>query len=299
MESFRGVAKGMSTSPANKTDEPTKDYLQACADSVGFWWHSIDLGHGVVTPGAKTPAVIARELKALRLPSLSGKSVLDIGAYDGYYSFMSERLGAARVVALDHFVWAMDLPKAIAYWRECKEHNVVPAPVHQTPFWQPDLLPGKLGFETARRALRSKVEVVIDDFMTMDLDPLGTFDITLFMGVLYHMTDPLGSLTRLARVTKELAVIETHAIAVPGYEHLELSEFYSSSQLNGDSTNWWGPNLRALQGMCRAAGFSRVDVVVGKIPTTRAQRLRKGAGAVLSYLRRRPYYFRATLHAWK
>ena len=276
-----------------------KEDLQACADSVGFWWHSIDLGHGVVTRGAKTPAAIAREFKSLRLPDLAGKSVLDIGAYDGYYSFAAERLGALRVVALDHFVWAMDLPKANAYWRECKQRRMVPEPVQQTPYWQPELLPGKRGFDAAHRALRSRVEVVVDDFMTMDLTPLGSFDVTLFMGVLYHMQDALGSLRRLAAVTKELAIIETHAIAVPGYEHLELCEFYSSNQLNGDTTNWWGPNLKALQGMCRAAGFSRVEVVVGKIPDTGIQRARQAAGAVLSYIGRRPYHFRAVVHAWK
>ena len=92
-------------------DEPTREYLQACSDRVKFWWHSIDLGQGVVTPGEKTPAVIARELKALRLPDLRGKSVLDIGAYDGYYSFASAwgRPGGGSSLRL-----AIDLRKAMA-----------------------------------------------------------------------------------------------------------------------------------------------------------------------------------------
>lgn len=279
--------------------ELTRESLQAHADGVGFWWHSIDLGKGVVTPGAKTPAVIARELKSLRLPDLKGKSVLDIGAYDGFYSFAAERLGASRVTALDRFVWALDLPRAIAYWRECKEKSVVPVPTEESPYWQPDKLPGKAGFDAAHKALRSKVDVVVDDLMTVDCESLGTYDVALCLGVLYHMKDPLGALTRLHAVTGELAVIETHAIAVPGYEHLELAEFYSANQLNGDTTNWWGPNIKALVGMCRAAGFSRVEVVVGKVPQTGVQKLRQAAGAVLSYFRRRPYYFRAVVHAWK
>lgn len=283
---------------ANQNDPSARD-LRASVDAVGFWWHSIDLGQGVVTPGAKSASVIRRELESLRLPALHGKTVLDIGAYDGFYSFACERLGAAQVVALDHFVWAMDLPNAIAYWRECKQRGTAPVPVEETPFWQPQRLPGKKGFDTAHAALHSKVEVVVDDFMAMDLARLGMFDVTLFMGVLYHMKDPLGSLTRLAAATRELAVIETHAMALPGYEHLELCEFYSANQLNGDTTNWWGPNLRALEGMCRAAGFSRVEVVVGRLPGSAMQRLRQGASAVLSYVRRRPYYFRAVLHAWK
>ncbi len=61
------------------------------------WWHSIDLGDGVVTPGYKSPELLETELAALRLPDLAGRSVLDIAAWDGYFSFAAERLGAARV----------------------------------------------------------------------------------------------------------------------------------------------------------------------------------------------------------
>ena len=118
----------------------------------------------------------------------------------------------------------------------------------------------KSGYDTAHKALNSKVETVVDDFMTMDLEPLGTFDVVFFLGVLYHMENPLASLRRVASLTNGLAIIETHAIIVAGFEHLELCEFYSSNQLNGDVSNWWGPNLKALEGMCRAAGFARVEV---------------------------------------
>lgn len=68
------------------------------------WFHSIDLPSGR-TDGTKTAEFLARELAALDLPDLSGKSVLDIGAWDGFYSFTAERLGATRVVSLDHHVW--------------------------------------------------------------------------------------------------------------------------------------------------------------------------------------------------
>lgn len=225
--------------------------------------------------------------------------MLDIGAYDGYYSFVAERMQAERVVALDQFVWALDLPRAIAYWRECKAGGVIPLPLEETDLWQPEKLPGKVGFDTAHSTLRSNVEVVVNDFMSMDCESLGTFDVTFFLGVLYHMQDPLGSLKRLASVTKELAIIETHAISVPGYEHLELSEFYSANQLNGDSTNWWGPNLKALIGMCTAAGFTRVEVIAEKDPITTLQFLRGAASAAKAYIARRPRYFRAVVHAWK
>ncbi len=84
---------------------------------------------------------------------------------------------AARVAALDHFVWALDLPRAVDYWRECKERDVIPRPLEKTDLWPPD----KLGFDTAHRALRSKVEVVVDDFMTMNCESFGAFDVTFWV----------------------------------------------------------------------------------------------------------------------
>jgi tRNA (mo5U34)-methyltransferase len=80
----------------------TKEELEQIAQSVPFWWHSIDLGQGVVTKGYKSIEGLEHELKVLRLPDLSGKTVLDIGAYDGFFSFEAERRGAARTVALEH-----------------------------------------------------------------------------------------------------------------------------------------------------------------------------------------------------
>ena len=99
------------TTPSEKTVY-SKAELEEMAESVGFWWHSIDLGQGVVTKGFKTPETLQYELESLRLPDLRDKTVLDIGAWDGFFSFEAERRGAKRVVALDHYVWSLDLAKA-------------------------------------------------------------------------------------------------------------------------------------------------------------------------------------------
>src|SRR3989338_8472945 len=88
-------------------------------ESVPFWWHSIDLGNGIKTHGHKTTRQLQNELNAMRLPDLNNKTVMDIGAWDGFYSFEAERRGASRVLALDHYVWRMDVPAMIKYWEEC------------------------------------------------------------------------------------------------------------------------------------------------------------------------------------
>jgi tRNA (mo5U34)-methyltransferase len=229
----------------------------------GRWWHSIDLGNGLVTEGAKSPGTLHAELMNLGLPAVKGKTVLDIGAWDGYFSFACERLGASRVVALDHFVWSLRFFEQQQYSADCRARGEAPKPFDQVPeLWDPVGLPGKDGFDLARRALGSKVEDVVADFMTVDLDKLGTFDIVLYLGVLYHMPNPVASLERVAAVTREVAIIETEAVVVPGHEDRAMCEFFETDELDGDPTNWWAPNIRALVALCKAAGFRKVDTSV-------------------------------------
>jgi tRNA (mo5U34)-methyltransferase len=233
--------------------------------SVPQWWHSIDVGRGVVTPGAKgagTPggphAFMQRELESLGLPDLNGKTVLDIGALNGYYSFAAERLGASRVVALDYNEWING------------ENGSPP--------------PGRAGFEVARKILKSRVEPVLGDLMEIDIGALGQFDVVLFLGVLYHLEDPLGGMRRVAELTSGLAVIETHAMSAGDADAHALFEFFAGSELNNDPTNWYVPNIAAIDGLCRAAGFASTRTLVGPPPAP------PGADAATRH-------FRAVVHA--
>lgn len=123
------------------------------------WFHRIDLGNGIITPGVdESPA----KLKKLGLPEdLHGKTVLDIGAWDGFFSFETERRGAKRVLATDYFCWGGE---------GCGT---------------------KAGFELARKALNSNVEDMEIDVLELSPEKVGQFDLVLCLGVLYHMKHPL------------------------------------------------------------------------------------------------------------
>jgi len=197
--------------------------LQKAVDAI-HWVHRIDLGQGVVTPGEwDTPRILRR----LHLPSdLSGQSVLDVGCWDGFYSFVVERLGARRVLATDSYVWGLG---------------------------------HKAGFLLARQALNSKVEDLEIDALDLSHESVGVFDVVLFMGVLYHMKHPMLALERAASVTKRLLVVETviDLLYLPG----KALAFYPGKELGQDPTNWFGPNPAALEAMLRAVGFRRVERV--------------------------------------
>lgn len=186
------------------------------------WFHSIELAPGLVTPGlADTAAQIPR----LHLPDLTGKTVLDVGAWDGFFSFEAERRGAARVVALDTFSW-----------RARGDHT------------------GKAGFELARRALGSNVEDVEVDVLDISPQTVGQFDVVLFLGVLYHLRHPFLAIEKLRQVTRELLILETHVDLI-GLRRPAMA-LYPGSELNGDWSNWWGPNPAAVIGMLEQSGFT-------------------------------------------
>lgn len=229
--------------------------LQARADRI-VWFHSIDLGNGARTRGT------TYSLTPDQFPSFAGRTTLDIGAWDGKYSFLAEALGATRVVALDHYAWGVDQVARSRYWSECHDAGTLPdLGKDLTEFWRPEL-PGQAGFKLAKEALRSRVEPVVADFMTMDLSSLGTFDIVLYLGVLYHMKEPLTALERLRQVTKDVAVIETQALWMAGFE-TPLVAFFAGDEVNGDFGNWFIPTMPGLHALCKAAGFSKVRAIVG------------------------------------
>ena len=230
------------------------------------WWHTIDLGNGIVTPGhADNLATLGR----IGLPErLDGKTVLDIGAWDGFYSFEAERRGAARVLATDAFSWGG------GGWGT------------------------KAGFELARKALGSKVEDLSIDVLDLSPDRIGTFDLVLFLGVLYHMRHPLLALERVSSVTKDQLILETHVDLL--WNRRPAIAFYADDELHRDSTNWCGPNPAAVTAMLRSVGFRKVERI-STFPS-RFHRLAYApldAGRTGNPLLAQAQQTRVVFHAWR
>lgn len=189
----------------------------------GSWWHSIDLGDGQITPGVHSLNELQNLYRQLELPDdLSGKSLLDIGCWDGFYSFEAERHGA-RVTAVD-------------CWR-----------------------PGN--FIAAREALKSQAEFHELSVYDITKEKLGSFDIVLFLGVLYHLRHPLLALEQVCEVTRDFAVIESHVIDKTRGGDEPVMEFYEFDELGGQYDNWWAPNFECMAKMARSAGFARVEML--------------------------------------
>jgi len=189
------------------------------------WFHQLDLGEGIITPGSTSLEVLRASADAFFNISLNGKSVLDIGCYDGFYSFEALRRGAAHVLAADHFMWHSD-PR-------CRQ-----------------------AFELARSRIAPDLPDIDIDVLDLTQERVGTFDIVLFAGVLYHMRNPFLSIERVAPLVREVMVLETHLDSLD--EPRPAMIFYPTSELNADPSNWWGPNPPCVEAMLRDVGFSRI-----------------------------------------
>jgi len=133
------------------------------------WFHSMELEPGVHTISpAETEKLRTREEAYFKRVDLKGKSLLDIGAWDGNFSFAAKRHGAVRVLATDHFCWSG------AGWGT------------------------KDGFDFANAKMKAGVESLEIDVPDISPGHVGTFDVVLFLGVLYHLRHPLLGLERAA-----------------------------------------------------------------------------------------------------
>jgi tRNA (mo5U34)-methyltransferase len=110
------------------TPEERLAAARAAIETCPEWFYSIELAPGLVTPGRMPESTLRWKWDTLGMCDLEGRSVLEVGAYDGYFSFAAERAGAARVVALDHYVWFADMAGYMADWKASRAAGGTPLP---------------------------------------------------------------------------------------------------------------------------------------------------------------------------
>lgn len=249
-------------------------------------WHSVDLGDTFVEGARKTSAVLEKEMRLMDWPDVRGKSVLDIGAFGGWFSFEAERRGASSVTAIDYYSWCYDWAKIHQWVRGERAAGRVPDtynPPEQTI--DRERQPGRRAFDVTKEILGSKVTPILTQSEEFKSDP---FDIVLYLGVLYHAKNPFYSLQKAADLCKECLIVETLGVHLPGQEDRAVWEFFNSDQVNGDVTTWWAPNEAGLRDMLIAAGFANVEIKAGVDQLTDAQKSRRSLVRIWAHARRTP-----------
>jgi tRNA (mo5U34)-methyltransferase len=203
------------------------------------WYHTIDLGGGIVTPGVFDLRPVVGEFG---IPErLDGKSVLDVGPGNGFFSFLFEERGAASVSTVE-------LPS----WSAHDASPVLKAFYASEPSAALDIHDA-LGL--AARVKQSRVTRLFVNIYDFDPAVHGTYDIVFCSSVLLHLTDPLRALYRIFSATKEMALISTPIDDEASGEPRAI--------FRGTATGhtFWLPNRTCLMQMARAAGFREVEWV--------------------------------------
>jgi len=153
--------------------------------------------------------------------SLAGKTALDVGTASGFWAFELAKRGAA-VTAID--VWE------------------------------------STSIEKVSRCVETKVRYVQMD--VYDLTPdFGTFDFVLCGSLLLHLSDQFRVIQNIRSVCTGEAIIATAIMSNPAVEDLPYAEFAGARAPDGDYWTYWLPNVKSLEKMLLAAGFSKVEEI--------------------------------------
>jgi tRNA (mo5U34)-methyltransferase len=223
----------------------TRDEIISELERLRPWFHRIDLGGGLFT---KTASVMGEPVDHPREPwetigrclpeDLTGRSVLDVGCNAGFYAVEAKRRGAARVLGVDgqrqHVRQAVLVRKVLGLDLEFRRMNV---------------------YELTRRTV-------------------GEFDITLALGLVYHLKHLVLALENLYEVTRELLVVETaimppertpepftHPLGAAEMRLHSLAYVENPPEAKEQVYNWFLPSVSALTALLRNTGFDEVETI--------------------------------------
>jgi tRNA (mo5U34)-methyltransferase len=237
--------------------------IQKRIDAID-WYHEFDFGNGLAARSKTHDVEFHRRSWDFIRATLdgidfAGKSVLDIGCWDGYWSFYAEKRGAAHVLAADD-----------------AEQN-----------WA-----GDSGLKLARDLLHSSIETTTNLSIYNIASLERKFDIILCLGVYYHLIDPFYAFAQIRHCCHENTIVvfegDVASSAPPN------TCIYHLRDLNRSR---FQPSRGVLSGFLEAAYFS-VDAVavlqpLSQFPHNRESngrkfRFRNSIGRMRNFRRRAP-----------
>jgi len=241
-------------------------------DSFAPWFYEFDLG-----PYGKTTSKLPNNVKQihetrlqmvntalhvyLTSERLHTLSCLDVACHEGFFSIELAKRGVRQVLGID---------------------------VREESLQKARFVAQVLDIQNAR----------FQQLNAEEISPqiTGEADITLFLGLLYHLENPMICLRRTAAVTKEVCILETQVIdEIEGstewgaqawtrdYQGIvalidENAEFADKNPETGASPLAMCPSRKGLVTMLKHAGFGRVEFI--QPPSDAYEQLARGKRVV-------------------
>jgi tRNA (mo5U34)-methyltransferase len=216
------------------------------------WFYPFHLPSGQVTTtydGGALDAIHATRLSMLKsalakIPDLrlEQSSAIDIACHQGYFSTQLAQMGVRDVLAVD-----------------ARREHVEDA----------TLIRDALGLSAMR--------VEQSDVHALDAAKIGTFDIVLMLGLIYHLENPIGALRVARALTRRVCLVETQIVpGLTGWVDYGSYRFVrplkgsfgiidETEETHGPEASTTGiclvPSLDALVWIMRKIGFSRVEII--------------------------------------
>lgn len=239
LKNLGAQARGLRAA-VSRGEAPARAELNETIRQLSPWYHNVEFAPGFVTNPSTPdyPASRWRVLDEVIPKDLRGKTVLDIGCNSGFFSLEMKKRGASRVVGIDIMPHLLAQSRFASHWFE------LPLELYE------------LG--------------------AYDVDQLEeTFDVVVFIGVLYHLRHPLYALEKIAALCKETMYFQSVVRGNPGditpadnYPANETAVFddpawpklyFIEKSFNGDESNWWLATRSCLKAMLRVAGFRGIE----------------------------------------
>ncbi|HEX2015692.1 MAG TPA: class I SAM-dependent methyltransferase [Solirubrobacteraceae bacterium] len=221
------------------TDPSPRVSLRERIAAHPLWYHTLDLGPGLVTPGWFDLRPIVERMP---WPDVRGKRCLDVGSYDGFLAFELERRGAREVICTDladeqQWDWPPDMraqgPERLAALVATEKGA---------------------GFRLAAEALGSAVRRLELSVYDLDARDIGTFDLVVCGSLLLHLREPLRALEAIRGVCggRFMSAEQIDLGLSLRHPRRPLAELNGSGEL----CQWWVPNAAGHRRMLFAAGFA-------------------------------------------
>ena len=239
-ESVRALRRNVLEEERAGTPGPATEQLRGILSNLAPWFHNVPLTKSIGTrlEMPEHPANRWSVIDSFVPQDLSGKTILDIGVNAGFFSLEMKRRGAARVLGVDIMPHLLAQTRFASHW-----------------------------FELPIELLECDV---------YDVGALGSFDIVVFLGVLYHLKHPLYALEKIESVCKstlyfQSVVVEGRVGDFEPAEDYPISEtavfdrpeypklYFVEKSFNADVSNWWLATQSCLKAMLRVSGFKDIQ----------------------------------------